>query len=194
MDKEIKIRILELLETRQFNDNEIARRLGCGPSTVREHRKRLGFPVVKKQRESPLKAKIIELLETRQFNDEEIARRVGCSHTIVARYRKRLGLEVVKKRVERTSPLKAKIIELLETRQFNDSEIARELGCSPSTVYTHRKKLGLEVVSPKAKIVELLETRQFNDAEIARKLGCSSASSVGRYRKRLGLAVVKKSA
>lgn len=76
-----------------LNDAEIARRLGVSATSVRDRRKQLGLPPIRRKKKSPrVNPDIILKLSKQGLTVKEIARRLGVSKTTVSKWRKRFGV------------------------------------------------------------------------------------------------------
>ena len=85
-------------------------------------------------------------LHEQGLNDAEIARKLNASYSSVNTARRViLQLPAISK-LGQNSTVNQEDIRALHAKNLNDREIAQRLGCSNSTVYKYRKRMGLPAI------------------------------------------------
>jgi hypothetical protein len=116
-------------------DADIARDVGCAPTTIRRARVGLGIPVPRS-----VPPHVVPLLGTRP--DIDIAREYGIPKSTIAYERMRLGVDAF---VGERSPLQtdARVLRLLDTAR-TVSELAHSLGVRVAVARAHVERLAEE--------------------------------------------------
>ena len=160
-------------------DVEIAKKIGCCPSSISYRRAKLEIPNGARWRRVDW-SKWDHLLGVE--SDPKIAKKAGCIQSSVWYRRKKLGIG--KSNVRAIDWTQWDRLLGKET----DCEVAKRIGCSQSTVTVRRQKLGIKP-NKKARIDwsrwdYLLGTK--TDKEVAKSIGCEREAVTSR-RYKLGI-------
>ena len=138
--RKVDLKALKSLVLQGYSDKEIAKKLGISLLTVKDYRvKKLGI----KHRQQKIDREKVKLLTLKGLKDKEIAETLKCNIQTVREIRRKLGFYKGERKVDEKM---IQIIKDLNEAGFNDREIAGILGIDNTTVFKHRKRLGLPAV------------------------------------------------
>ncbi|MEM2249838.1 MAG: helix-turn-helix domain-containing protein [Candidatus Bathyarchaeia archaeon] len=134
----IDIELLKQLREQGVPNNEIAKRLGCHPSTVTDYVRKLNLP----KRTPKFNPTEVEALILAGYTAQEIADRFGVLRTTVSKWRKKLGLPPMKSG-------KAILFKPMYLSGASYEEIAEVLGISVNYAKVLRHTLKLPPRRPR---------------------------------------------
>jgi len=186
----------------EYTDRFIAERLGVPQSVVTYQRQKRGISPSYTGGRAPYRggkpkldwAKITPLLG--KVPDNQLAKRFGCSRERIRQERALLGIPMAPlsmREIGRKPQYEWYRVQHLLGKEV-DTVIAQILGCSASTVYSHRKQKGI----PPCTRPERYDWATYDcllgttsDARVAQKVGCATRTVTAR-RSRLGIAPYRK--
>lgn len=159
---------------------QIAERLGCSDGTISHRMCEYGLKVL--LRRSKRVAVSREDLERLYYEEGlavvQVAQRLGCSEVTVWRRLSDYGMKARNPGEYRRLDIPQELLErLYHDEGLTQEEIAKRLGCDPTTVWRRMVEYGMSEPKLEHDIPqELLETlyydRELTQAEIAERLGC----------------------
>lgn len=171
-------------------DGEIVEKSGCSLKIVKQVRRTLGIAPWAPSVNYTKKLKEDYRDKLGKVSDKEIALQLGCSDSVVSLVRRSLGIDRFDSERIKDSMInraKTKYRHLLGT--MSDLDLSIKIGCSPGSIGTARRSLGVKPFMPKGgkdirEFIPLLGT--MTDYDLAKKAGVS-AQRIFQTRKRLGI-------
>lgn len=181
----------EIEDLGKVSDKNIAKRLGINRTTVAYHRRVLGIPKLKKGIDWS------NVLDLGKVYDIEIAKRLNCCVEHVRKARTTLGIashrknngEKKKERENKRIPLsviKSRWDNISLLGQIPDSILAKQLGCSYTTVGIQRRRRNIPAYRKQTRWSTVTDLGKIWDTELAKRFNVT-LSAVTAARIRLGI-------
>jgi hypothetical protein len=139
--------LIENLLVKEIFRAEVARMVGCGPTTIKSYEKKFNISVPKLTKLQRILTKefIIENCVNKGMFPEELAKNVNCEKSIIYRKIRKFGINLDKWGKLLTKEfLEARAIDsVIRGKVIPCRKIAKEVGCDPGTVRKKASELGL---------------------------------------------------
>jgi DNA-binding Lrp family transcriptional regulator len=160
---------------------QIAERLGCSDGTISHRMREYGLKVLLRRSK---RVDVPRQILKRLYYDEglsvpQVAQHLNCSEVTIRRRMRDYGMKGRNPGEYRLLDMPQELLErLYHDERLTQEEIAKRLGCDPTTVWRRMVEYGmtepkLEHDVPQELLETLYHDKELTQAEIAERLGCS---------------------